>query len=101
MHRWRERLHDRDHKRECLDMSLKGICLALTLLPMSCLAQTAITATITDSDSIAWASGTWTASLVSTSGPPQGCTTPTTVSGTMNGSGTLTGSLCDNSLVGP
>jgi hypothetical protein len=82
-------------------MRIIRICLALILLPLSCYAQTAITATITDSDSTAWANGTWTASLVSPSGPPQGCTTPTTVAGIMNGGGTLTGSLCDNSLVGP
>lgn len=64
-------------------------------------AQTSVTATITDSDSQTWNNGTWTASLVSPSGPPQGCTTATTVSGTMSGSGVITGSLCDNSLVGP
>jgi hypothetical protein len=81
---------------------MKTRFLALLLaFPLPALAQTAVTAQITDSDSQTWNNGSWTATLVSPSGPPQGCTTATTVSGTMSGSGVLTGSLCDNSLVGP
>lgn len=80
---------------------MKRLLAFVLFLPLGALGQTAITATISDSDSIAWANGTWAATLVSPSGPPQGCTTATTVSGTMSGSGVITGSLCDNSLVGP
>lgn len=81
---------------------MRRLCLFLFLgFSASLHAQTAITAQITDSDSQTWNNGTWTASLVSPSGPPQGCTTATTVSGTMSSSGVITGSLCDNSLVGP
>jgi hypothetical protein len=77
------------------------LALLFLLVSVGAFAQTAVTATITDSDSQTWNNGTWTASLVSPSGPPQGCTTATTVAGTMSGSGVITGSLCDNSLVGP
>lgn len=80
---------------------MKNLWFAVLFISLGASGQTAITAQITDSDSQTWNAGTWTASLVSPSGPPQGCTTATTVSGTMSGSGVLTGSLCDNSLVGP
>ena len=75
--------------------------LLLLLCPIGLLAQTSVTATLTDSDSQTWNNGTWSALLISPSGPAKGCTTATTVSGTMNGSGFLTGSLCDTTLVSP
>lgn len=80
---------------------MRNLWFAVLFISLGAAGQTAVTATITDSDSQTWNNGSWTATLVSPSGPAHGCTTATTVSGTMSGSGVLTGSLCDNSLVGP
>lgn len=81
---------------------MKALAIFLVLFASGiALGQTAVTATLTDSDSQTWNNGTWTASLISPVGKPNGCTTAFTVSGTMSGSGVLTGSLCDNSLISP
>lgn len=66
--------------------------------------STSITATITDTDGQTWNNGTVTATFVP--GPPNayrwpGGAIPLTIAGTMNGSGTLTLSLPDNSTITP
>lgn len=71
------------------------------------IAQTsAFTATITDPDTQTWNNGTWNAQIYSPNGPPASNGTPLTiaqsnVSGTMNGSGAMSGTLFDNSLLTP
>jgi hypothetical protein len=81
--------------------------LALLMVSLPAMGQqvsTSISATITDTDSQTWNNGTATATFVP--GPPQnykwpGGTIPISVPATMNGSGTFTMSLPDNTTINP
>lgn len=69
---------------------------------------TSVTATITDTDSQTWNNGTWSATLFNPfpQSPPSINGTPLTtsqlnLSGTLSGSGVLTATMADNSVVAP
>lgn len=88
--------------------------LSLTFVPMSWGQTTTVTASIVDSDSQAWASGTYTIVYTNTTpGTPSvggqfvctvlsvSCTGAPTVSGTLNSSGQLSVTLADTALINP
>ena len=83
-------------------MQLRWI-LAFALSGVAIGQTTAVTAVITDPDSQTWNNGTWSATLLS-SGPPfiNGVpVTQTSASGVMDGGGTITTTIADNSRITP
>lgn len=89
---------------------MRRLLLILALfLPTPLIAQytTAVTATITDTNGQAWSNGTWSATLVPQQGQslperdPTGAPVTSFYSGSMDGTGTLTVTLGNNSLLTP
>lgn len=81
------------------------IGVVLLLSPIAFAGTTTVSATVTDSDSTAWASGTWSAVLIVPPGAGQpsinGQPFTQSFSGTLNGSGAFSQSMADNTTVNP
>jgi hypothetical protein len=85
-------------------MKKLALIFALLLTRVALAQTTTFSATITDTDGQTWNNGTWQAAIYSPNGPPfigGSPVSPTTYSGTMNGSGFFSQVLPSNTSISP